>query len=177
MLRKVIPAFCVAAMLVSSSAIAAKPKNATARCTDGTYSEAKNEQGACSKHGGVAEWYGGQASPTTTTTTAVRAVPKNATAKCVDGTFSTAKTRQGACSKHGGVQTWFADESTSTPAPAPVTVPMPAPVPASRTVSTKTTTTVAPGSPTAKCKDGTLSYAATHRGACSHHGGVAEWYK
>lgn len=30
---------------------------------------------------------------------------------------------------------------------------------------------------TAKCVDGTLSFAANHRGACSHHGGVAEWYR
>ena len=28
---------------------------------------------------------------------------------------------------------------------------------------------------TAKCKDGTLSHAKTHSGACSRHGGVAEW--
>jgi hypothetical protein len=31
------------------------------------------------------------------------------------------------------------------------------------------------GPPTAKCKDGTLSYAQHHTGACSNHGGVAEW--
>ena len=30
---------------------------------------------------------------------------------------------------------------------------------------------------TAKCKDGTYSHAKTHQGACSRHGGVAEWYK
>lgn len=30
---------------------------------------------------------------------------------------------------------------------------------------------------TAKCKDGTYSYAKRHQGACAHHGGVAEWYK
>lgn len=30
---------------------------------------------------------------------------------------------------------------------------------------------------TAKCKDGTYSYAKHHQGACSHHGGVAQWYK
>lgn len=30
---------------------------------------------------------------------------------------------------------------------------------------------------TALCNDGTYSYAANHRGACSHHGGVAQWYK
>jgi len=33
------------------------------------------------------------------------------------------------------------------------------------------------GTPTAKCEDGTLSYAANHQGACSYHGGVAVWYR
>ena len=28
-----------------------------------------------------------------------------------------------------------------------------------------------------KCEDGTYSHAKQHRGACSGHGGVAEWYK
>jgi hypothetical protein len=28
---------------------------------------------------------------------------------------------------------------------------------------------------TAKCKDGSLSYAKHHTGACSHHGGVVQW--
>jgi len=31
--------------------------------------------------------------------------------------------------------------------------------------------------PTARCLDGTYSYSANHRGTCSWHGGVAEWYK
>ena len=35
----------------------------------------------------------------------------------------------------------------------------------------------APEGATAKCKDGTYSRAKQHRGACSHHGGVAVWYK
>ena len=30
---------------------------------------------------------------------------------------------------------------------------------------------------TARCNDGTYSYAAHHQGACSHHGGVAEFYR
>jgi hypothetical protein len=40
----------------------------------------------------------------------------------------------------------------------------------------KHTKPVTPG-PLALCKDGTLSYAAHHQGACSHHGGVATWYR
>ncbi|WP_225850789.1 DUF3761 domain-containing protein [Streptomyces sp. HPF1205] len=37
---------------------------------------------------------------------------------------------------------------------------------------------VAPGGgATARCNDGTLSYSQHHRGTCSHHGGVAIWYK
>jgi hypothetical protein len=30
---------------------------------------------------------------------------------------------------------------------------------------------------TARCNDGTYSYASSHRGACSRHGGVAQFYK
>jgi hypothetical protein len=32
------------------------------------------------------------------------------------------------------------------------------------------------GNPTAKCKDGSLSYSQNRQGTCSHHGGVAVWY-
>ena len=30
---------------------------------------------------------------------------------------------------------------------------------------------------TAQCNDGTYSHAAHHQGACSHHGGVRQFYK
>ena len=33
------------------------------------------------------------------------------------------------------------------------------------------------GGATAICNDGTYSYAAHHQGACSSHGGVAQFYK
>ena len=33
-----------------------------------------------------------------------------------------------------------------------------------------------PAGACAKCGDGTYSFAQHHRGACSHHGGVAVWY-
>ena len=34
----------------------APPPGATGQCKDGTYTMAKNHQGACSNHGGVAKW-------------------------------------------------------------------------------------------------------------------------
>lgn len=33
-----------------------------------------------------------------------------------------------------------------------------------------------PSGATARCGDGSLSFSASRRGTCSHHGGVAEWY-
>jgi hypothetical protein len=33
----------------------------------------------------------------------------------------------------------------------------------------------APQGATAQCSDGTYSFSQSHRGACSHHGGVAKW--
>ena len=63
------------------------------------------------------------------------------------------------------------------PAPAPVPV-APAPVaPAPVPVAPAPAPVSPSGGPTALCKDGTYSYAAHHQGACSHHGGVAVFYK
>lgn len=105
--------------------------------------------------------------------------PKNATAQCKDGTFSSAKTQQGACSKHGGVKTWWGADTSGSPKATETKVhPATESSPKSETKSpAKTTAANGPENATAKCKDGTYSHAKSHSGACSHHGGVAEWYK
>ena len=116
------------------------------------------------------------------------AKPAGATAQCQDGAYSTAKTKQGACSNHGGVATWFADAAGGASAPeakAPKSAPAtekPAPTtekpaPPAPAAPKTTTNAAAPANATAKCKDGTYSFAKQHSGACSHHGGVGEWYK
>jgi hypothetical protein len=69
------------------------PKKATARCADNTWSSAASQQGACSRHGGVAKWFG--------------KAPKSATARCKDGEYWTTPERQGACSGHDGVAFWL----------------------------------------------------------------------
>jgi hypothetical protein len=79
-----------------------------------------------------------------------------------------------ATAQHAIASNWYAAYTHyigATPAPTThhTTAPAPAPV-----------TPVTPGPPagaTAKCNDGTYSYAAHHQGACSHHGGVAIFYK
>jgi hypothetical protein len=104
--------------------------------------------------------------------------PKNATAQCKDGTYSTAKTKQGACSKHGGVVTWFEDETATTTGAHKGGRQAPkGSAPDAPKAPTTKSTNAAPQNATARCKDGTFSYAKQHRGACSHHGGVAEWFK
>jgi hypothetical protein len=109
---------------------------------------------------------------------------------CKDGTTSTA-TGRGACSSHGGVQkpapaaSSSASSSGATAASAPPAgaasvspAPGSAPTPAAegaKTTAKPPSGNTDPTGATAKCTDGTYSKAKTHSGACSHHGGVAQW--
>ncbi|BDG10835.1 DUF3761 domain-containing protein [Anaeromyxobacter paludicola] len=122
-----------------------------------------------------------------------------ATVICKDG--ATSRGGRGACRGHGGVdraataraQTGAVPSPAQTPAavtPPPV-VPPPAPAERTTRAPPAPTTGAAPaapttggtgaapdpakGPPTARCKDGSFSYAKHHTGACSRHGGVAEW--
>jgi hypothetical protein len=95
--------------------------------------------------------------------------PANATAKCKDGTYSTATNARGMCSGHGGVAATLAAKPKAKPKPAPAATTAPA-KPAKPAGA-------APAGATARCQDGTYSESQQHSGACSHHGGVAEWYR
>lgn len=139
-----------------------KPKDATAQCVDGSYSRAKTQQGACSSHGGVKTWFGETASapvpPSPERVSTSKRAPTPSKAAKAPSTTSKA-----------------APPPSATSAPEPTTLPPAAT--SSAKAPTVATTTATPANAIAKCKDGTFSYAKTHSGACSHHGGVAEWYK
>ncbi|MGH7592838.1 MAG: DUF3761 domain-containing protein [Gemmatimonadales bacterium] len=111
----------------------AKPAGATGTCGDGSFTTAKSQSGACSRHGGVKAWYGATtaaatpmtapgAPPTAKTAGATTAgsrgkvlvapiagAPAAATALCNDGTYSESKHRSGSCSDHKGVKQWLKD--------------------------------------------------------------------
>jgi len=44
-----------------------------------------------------------------------------------------------------------------------------------QTVQRPQSSASAPKGATAQCRDGSYSFSQGHRGACSHHGGVAKW--
>lgn len=119
------------------------------------------------------------------------ALPSHADSTCKDGTTSTT-TGRGACSGHGGVlkapkaaKAAKADAAApaaaapaATPAPAAAAPATPKAAPAAtaaKTAATSSTGNTDPTGATAKCKDGTYSKSKTHKGSCSHHGGVAEF--
>src|SRR3954470_788622 len=116
--------------------------------------------------------------------------------QCKDGSISKTKGR-GACSHHGGVAdaAQARAPAPAVPAEAAAAVPEAPAGPAEATpppgksstsarepagrqpTSTRPQRPAPAGSPTAKCRDGSVSYSAQHSGACSHHGGVAEWLR
>ena len=117
-----------------------------------------------------------------------QALAKSHTVVCKDGTTSTAG--RGACSGHGGV------DKTAKPAKAVKKASAEQKAAkkekaarsekAAKSETKKAEAAKAapaesasggPAGATAKCKDGTYSHAKQHRGACSKHGGVAEWLK
>ncbi len=176
-----------------------EPAETTVICKDGSTS--KGGKGACSGHGGVdkkaTKAATRPAEATKETTSSVGAAAET-TVICKDG--STSKGGKGACSGHGGVDkkatkagakaaapaagaSSATAPSASSPVPAATAPTKPGAAPAAAAQGTGSAKATAPANakntdPTgaiAKCKDGTYSHAKSHSGACSRHGGVAEW--
>ena len=142
---------------------------ATVTCKDGT--TATGGRGACHGHGGVAKAPKASKSE--------EAAPA-AMVTCKDG--SSSKGGRGACRGHGGIAKGesapAAAGEAATPPPAVTHRKAPAPTRSAAAPATGGTKTASSSDPTgaiAKCKDGAYSHASGHRGACSRHGGVAEW--
>lgn len=195
-IRKLFAGLAVAVAVLAFSAAHAADDAATVICKDGATSP--GGRGACRGHGGVDKaktkaQAPGDAKAAASAPKAAAEVPKaadksssdasDAMVVCKDGTSS--KGGRGACRGHGGVDKSGGAKASAAPAaPAPkAATSAPAPA-AAKAVPAAATTKAAPaaasadeskGTPTAKCKDGTLSYSKHHSGSCSSHGGVAEW--
>ena len=114
------------------------------------------------------------------------------TSVCKDGTTS-ATTGRGASSGHGRVDAAKTQAAAKAAKPAAKQAGKPTANPAVATAAPVKTAPVAKKEmaantkaknddkdakgATAECKDGTYSHAASHRGACSNHGGVAKFLK
>src|SRR5262249_2516810 len=197
----VLTAFAASALIGIGAQAKESASTGQVKCKDGTFSSAKGK-GACSGHGGVLKASAADEAKSTASKSAADAKSKASSAAdeakstdntvlCKDGTRS--KAESGACSHHGGVATTQPAQSglpppssartgesgtgggtTIDPGAPPTSEPVgnsPAPAPSTKSASQSPT----PGTPDAKGQGGTFSYAKEHEGACSHHGGVAQW--
>ena len=88
-------------------------------------------------------------------------IQRNPTAHCSDGTYYYGpRNKRLACAHHRGVAEWLA--------------PSPGTARRSRT-STRERTVHAPKGATARCRDGTWSFARARKRACVGHRGIARW--
>jgi hypothetical protein len=180
--------------LVSAASLNAQGAAATI-CKDGTTSVSSG-RGACSGHGGVdRKAVAHQKKVVKRETNAAKAVAKRTagaqvTTICADGTTSNS-TGRGTCSGHGGARGAEAtSKATGARIPAPSTAASPrASLPTPRasaraeTRANENSTVVRsgvgednnPAGAIARCKDGLYSHSRNRRGACSRHGGVANW--
>lgn len=136
----------LATMAVASPA-AAQDKMVT--CKDGSTSKAG--RGACSSHGGVAD---------------AKADAKGAKADAKMDAKAAKADAKGAAKADAKMDAKAAKADAKGAAKADAKMDAKA---------AKADAKAADGKATAKCKDGSMSYAKNHTGACSGHGGVAEW--
>jgi hypothetical protein len=180
-----------------ASAGLAHAATATVTCKDGT--SATGGRGACRGHGGI-DKSATAGSEKSAPPAAEESAGATATVTCKDG--ATSKAGRGACRGHGGVaRAGMAEPGTAVtphakqavpPAPA---APPPAPPMAKSPPSAPPRAAAPPSTPPsqvaatahgkaastdptgaiARCRDGAYWHSASHRGACSRHGGVESW--
>ncbi len=135
----------------------------TAVCKDGTTAAAG--RGACSGHGGVDK------AATSKAQAQDAAAKKEAKAKkAQEKAEAKAKAK-----KEAGEAKAKKGRAKAVPKAAAPPAHQEMPAPAAQRPAAHEKPDAAKGPPTARCKDGTLSHAQHHTGACSNHGGVAEW--
>ena len=173
--RAVVMAACLALVPAGAQAKSKSKEEAQVQCKDGTTSKAG--RGACSHHGGVS----GPASsaedtkPTKSAKASSSSSQEGTEVRCKDGT--TSRAGRGACSHHGGVATASDDAKADKESRSAQDTQRDESQAAPRGRAPASTMQRAPpaGQPTARCKDGTLSYSQHRSGTCSRHGGVAQW--
>ncbi len=152
-------------VFVAQPSAQSRPADATAKCKDGTYSTAKTKRGACAGHDGVQTWYADEKT---------KAAAKDAKEDTKDAAKSTKR-----AAKNAGEATKDAGKDVGNKSKGVAKDVAKGSKDTAKDVKddVKARPASAPADATAKCKDGTYSQAKTHQGACSNHGGVAEWYK
>jgi len=162
-------------LLVAQPAAQARPDNATARCTDGTYSTATARRDACEGHGGVQTWYADEKT---------KAAAKDAKEDTKDAAKSTKS-----AAKHAGEATKDAAKDVGSKSKDAGKDVAKGTKGVAKDVAKGTKGVAkdvkadierpssAPADATGKCKDGTFSTDKTRAAACANHGGVADWYR
>ena len=149
--------------MLLATPVSAAQESGPVTCADGTTSP-HGGKGACSGHGGIKKAKASEKKPAKET----KEKETKAKAKEAKEKEPKAKEPKKTKKKAGSSET---PAATTAPAAAPATV-----APAKREASeSKSPANTDPSGATARCKDGTYSHAKTHQGACSRHGGVAEW--
>jgi len=162
----------VFSLLLATPASAAK-ESGPVTCADGTTSP-HGGKGACSGHGGIKKAEASTKKPAKETKEKETKAKTKAKEKEKETKAKATKAKEKETRKKETKK-----KASPSETPAAITAPAAAPAtatPAKREASeSKSRANTDPSGATARCKDGTYSHAQTHQGACSRHGGVAEW--